>query len=230
MNNKKEYQEILVRLLTTDENSLENLARIAGQNPQNFYRTANFRNADLSSEDLKKFDLAAASIVEQIQIDRKVGRDGLQTEIPAPKQVRMSAEVSVYVHEHLSALFPGRLSYELEGMFWRIFDEDEEGFWDELNHGSAGQDAMNLIGDLYNSHSRIQHRFAYTFSSDLRDRVYKYSDLIKVSSGYVLSNLIYYVFTHIEGLHRGTVSKFFLEKVQARIAEKYEVSPLKRLR
>jgi len=218
---KNEHQEILVRLLTENENNLENLAHIAGQNPKHFYRTANFRDADLSSEELSKFDLSASSVADLKLCEQRDEWDSFEDASPAPKQVRMSTEVSIFVHEIFSTCFPGRLSYELENLFWRVLGKDHEGFWDELNHGDIRSEAMSLIGDSHEAHSKLQHRFAYTFSSDLRDRIYELSELANLRSGYVLSCLIYYVFVHEGAYSRFSSSGPFWDDVRKRVLLKY---------
>lgn len=54
--------ETAVEILCAETDDLEELARMAGRDPYRFYEGADFREADLTSEDLTKFSLRGANI------------------------------------------------------------------------------------------------------------------------------------------------------------------------
>lgn len=61
----------LYKILESDNNSLEELATIAGADPVTFYRDANFRKSDLRDESLLELDLSEANI-DDAELDSEV--------------------------------------------------------------------------------------------------------------------------------------------------------------
>lgn len=216
-----DFQSIIVELLTEEKNDLIHLAKIAGEDPSTFYRTANFRDADLSSEDLSLFDLSSSSVAHLVGDKADREWDTTQSEETKPVQVRMSTVLSVYVHEIFSERFPRRLSFELEHRIWLILENHLEAFLDELNHGKIRQEATNSLNAMNTSHPEAEHRFAYTFSSELRDRIYEIAEENYWGSGYILSSLIYYIFVFDEEYSWGQLEPRLIEFVQKNVASKY---------
>ena len=65
------WTENVLRLLEAETDDLTELARMVGAEPKTFYRGANFRCADLSSEDLSRFDLTGALTSDAVLIDQQ---------------------------------------------------------------------------------------------------------------------------------------------------------------
>lgn len=215
MNNHKEYQETLVRILTEPENDLENLARVAGQDPRTFYRGANFRDADLSGEKLDNFDLVNARLQKSAnQSDRRSYSGFLDVPLGhSGKRVRMSTKMLVPLHELLLAANPRQLSDHLELAVYRnttSLSTDDLKILMSRNLVVEAAATLSKIGVEFPS---LEQRFAYTFSIEFRDRMYDLARRLNVSSGVALSRMIYFVFCYDEVSGADTISLQHVAKV-----------------
>lgn len=123
MTDNNDFQSKIVKVLLSHDNSLETLAKIAGADPKTFYRTANFREADLSSENLSKFDLENAQLPLEARLFDELVKN--KVSLIDSQKVRVRCQINARVHFLISDLNYLRLSSSLEKSFVKNADAIE---------------------------------------------------------------------------------------------------------
>lgn len=210
-----EFQDLIVKLLVTEDNSLENLAQIAGQDAKTFYRTANFRSADLSSENLSMYDLSQSSVASD---ENPIWKQVLSAGLKSSETVRMRSSVFVQIHETFSQHFYREHSLRLEQLIWLVFKYYRDDFTTALRESSLELSVRRKLESTGVEAAEVRKSYAYTFSETLRDEIRKMARENGLSSGRCISELVNFCFVHYDTQLRSPNSGLTLERALRKAA------------